>query len=118
MIIPNISPLERSEGSVYQGFDGKIYKVINGESVEVPQQMLLAKAEIAPSQVVVGGKTYRNIDGKVFLVENNQLIPITDPQQLTALNIQMEKEKASKLNNNQTYIIIGVVVVLLLLKGR
>lgn len=119
MIAPDFTiMIQRNEGSIYRGLDGKAYKVINGRSVEVPLEMLGGSESSGTFEAVVNGKTYRNVNGSIFLVENNQMIPITDQEQIRALGVQMEKDLNKSKISNEMYIFGALILVGLLGSGR
>jgi hypothetical protein len=111
--MPLIAPSGNSEGSTYRGADGNAYQVINGQDVRVSDiKLIIPGFKPAPDVMTIGGRTYRRIDGKVFLVNGVNLIPITDENQLIALERQMDGESRNK--NLMIAAAVGLILILLL----
>jgi hypothetical protein len=130
--MPLIAPSGNSEGSIYRTLDGKAYQVINGRDVEVSTDKLMIRgSKSLPDTITVDGITYnRDRIGRATLSENGRLIATTEAEmqkvsverfggQLEA-RLQQEANRMEQSGQNQKYLVIGGVALLLilLLRGR
>jgi hypothetical protein len=130
--MPLIAPSGNSEGSIYRTLDGKAYQVINGRDVEVSTDKLMIRgSKSLPDTITVDGITYnRDRIGRATLSENGRLIASTPAEmekvsverfggQLEA-RLQQEANRMEQSGQQQKYLAIGGVALLLilLLRGR
>jgi hypothetical protein len=128
--MPLIAPSGNSEGSTYLARDGKAYKVINGRDVEVSKdKLIVAGFKPLPDTITIDGITYnRNRFGVITLSENGRLIAST-PGEIQKVNVerfggqlearlQQEADRVEQSGQNQKYLAIGSVALLLILLLR